>query len=82
MPTSTPPCAYCGAPTTTRWCSAECRVAHHNLRRLRGAAIYDLLMLWGSSYRERSALTDIGRTVRRWHREDAERGRRTWSHNG
>lgn len=75
-------CRWCGStlrgrPTKTQFCSRVCRDSCHNLRKSRGEEIYDLLMAWSHSYKNRWVLTDIGRIVRAWRDDDATRGRAT-----
>jgi len=73
-------CRWCSASLAgrdkrTRYCSDACRIAMHNLRSARGAVVHDLLMIWAGDYRQRSALTDLGRMVRTWIAEDKAAGR-------
>lgn len=72
------PCQTCGATLadksiTARFCSSKCRSDMHNLRRVRGDQIYDLLMARASSYKNRKLITDIDRMVRAWLVDDKKR---------
>lgn len=77
------PCQMCGGTlsqkhTSARFCSSKCRSDMHNLRRVRGDQIYDLLMRRGSSYKNRYLITSVDRMVRAWLEEDRRNGITTW----
>ncbi len=71
-------CEHCCKPIEgrkghARFCGPECAKKRHNVKMLRGAKVYDLLVTWRSSYKNRHLLTQINREVKAWIDEDAKR---------
>ena len=72
-------CLICNTETTNRmFCSTHCKDDYHNIRKLRGNQVYDLLMTRSANYKNRNLLTVVDRLVRSWRAEDAEASRRTY----
>lgn len=78
-------CAECGEPFKSQrrkaeFCSKECRMAHNNRRRDRGAMLLDLYVHTRFNRQkagERGLKTMIDRMIGNWVAEDREAGRRS-----
>lgn len=74
------PCRICHTPLRAKaraYCSAACKTISHNIRKVRGDQIYDLLMTRAESYKNRNLITEIDQMVRGWLEEDKVAGRKT-----
>jgi hypothetical protein len=67
-------CAVCGRRCKRTFCSAEHATAYHNLRAVRGRALYDQAMRW-RRYRSPGGFSAICRLLDAWLAEDREMGR-------
>lgn len=61
-----------------RFCSIKCKGKYNNRRATRGAAIYDLGMVWRRD-RTKEALSDLCHQIGIFLRQDASDGRQTFN---